>query len=81
MEKRDLLKLFQQWSGRGIKENSGGGEFKYDIFDIRTFVNATMYPYPDNNKIKKTLKYTQLLFIQPFYLVNIFWIYCRLLVL
>jgi hypothetical protein len=20
--------------GRGIKENSGGGEFKYDVFDI-----------------------------------------------
>jgi hypothetical protein len=31
-----------------IKENSGGGEFKYDIFDIllRTFVNTTMYPHP-----------------------------------
>jgi hypothetical protein len=27
--------------------NGGGGEFKYDIFDIvRTFVNATMYPHP-----------------------------------
>jgi hypothetical protein len=30
----------------GIKENGGGGEFKYDIFDIRAFINATMYPYP-----------------------------------
>jgi hypothetical protein len=27
----------------GIKENGGGGEFKYDIFDtLRTSVNATM---------------------------------------
>jgi hypothetical protein len=32
MENLDLLKLFQEW-GRGIKENDGGGEFKYDIFD------------------------------------------------
>jgi hypothetical protein len=30
MEKRDLLKLFQE-QGRGIKENDGGGEFNYDI--------------------------------------------------
>jgi hypothetical protein len=28
-----LLKLFQEW-GSGIKENDGGVEFKYDIFDI-----------------------------------------------
>jgi hypothetical protein len=33
--------------GRGegkTKDNDGGGEFKYDIFDtlLRTFVNATM---------------------------------------
>jgi hypothetical protein len=30
-----------------IKENGGGCEFKYDIFDrfIRIFVNATMYPH------------------------------------
>jgi predicted neutral ceramidase superfamily lipid hydrolase len=28
----------------GIKENVGGGEFKYDIF-VRTSVNATMYPH------------------------------------
>jgi hypothetical protein len=27
------LKLFQEWS-RGVKESGGGGEFKYDIFDI-----------------------------------------------
>jgi hypothetical protein len=32
-----------------IKENGGGSEFKYDIFDIRTFVNATVYPTQHNN--------------------------------
>jgi hypothetical protein len=30
--KRYLLKLFLEWE-RGNKENGGGGEFKYDIFD------------------------------------------------
>jgi hypothetical protein len=31
MEKWYLLKLFQEcWEG-GIRENDGGGEFKYDI--------------------------------------------------
>jgi hypothetical protein len=29
MEKRDMLKLFQEW-GRG-KENDGGSEFNYDM--------------------------------------------------
>jgi hypothetical protein len=34
-----------------IKENDGGGEFSYDIFDIvRTFVNATMYTQHNNKK-------------------------------
>jgi hypothetical protein len=28
-----MLKLFQEWREEGIK-NGGGGEFKYDIFDI-----------------------------------------------
>jgi hypothetical protein len=28
------LKLFQEWGEGGIKERSGGSEFKYDIFDI-----------------------------------------------
>jgi hypothetical protein len=28
----------------GIKENGEGSEFKYDLFDIRTFANVTMYP-------------------------------------
>jgi hypothetical protein len=27
------LKLFQEWREEGLKENGGGGEFKYDIFD------------------------------------------------
>jgi hypothetical protein len=32
--------------GRGeIKQNGGGGEFKYDIF-VRSFINATMFPHP-----------------------------------
>jgi hypothetical protein len=30
--------------GEAIKNNHGGSEFKYNIFDIRTFVNDTMYP-------------------------------------
>jgi hypothetical protein len=36
-------RLAKGWGG-GIKENDGRGEFKYDIFDIRTFINATVYP-------------------------------------
>jgi hypothetical protein len=31
MEKQYLLKLFQEWGW--MKENGGGGEFNYDIFD------------------------------------------------
>jgi hypothetical protein len=34
MEKLYLLKLFQEYRERGIKENGGGGEFNCDIFDI-----------------------------------------------
>jgi hypothetical protein len=30
---------------RVIKENDGGSKFKYDIFDITTFVNVTMYSH------------------------------------
>jgi hypothetical protein len=32
----------------GVKKSGRRGECKYDIFDtlLRTFVNATMYPYP-----------------------------------
>jgi hypothetical protein len=29
-----LLKLFQNSREEGIKESSGGGEFRYDIFDL-----------------------------------------------
>jgi hypothetical protein len=41
------LKLFQEW-GDGVKENDGGVELKYDVFDIlqKSFVNATMYSQP-----------------------------------
>jgi hypothetical protein len=42
------LELFQKWRGGGIKENDGGGEFKYDIF---TFVNAKCIPTQHNDKI------------------------------
>jgi hypothetical protein len=31
MEKRDLLKLFQEWRRGRIKENDGGDECNYDI--------------------------------------------------
>jgi hypothetical protein len=30
MQKWYLLKLFQEWEEEEIKENGGGGEFKYD---------------------------------------------------
>jgi hypothetical protein len=50
-KKRDLLKLFQEW-GKGKKENEGGGEFKYDKFDIRIFVNSTMYPQYNKKREK-----------------------------
>jgi hypothetical protein len=30
MEKWDMLKLFQEWGEKGIKEDDGGGEFNYD---------------------------------------------------
>jgi hypothetical protein len=43
--------------GKGAKENDGGGEFNYDI---RTFVNVTMY-FQYNNIVKKivsSLKYS-----------------------
>jgi hypothetical protein len=39
--------------GRKIKENDGGDEFKYDIFYIRTLVNAIMYPQHNNKKKRK----------------------------
>jgi hypothetical protein len=35
-----------------MKENDGGGGFKYDIIDniVRTSVNITMHPHQHNNK-------------------------------
>jgi hypothetical protein len=35
------------------KENDRGGKLKYGIVDVRTFVNATMYPQ-HNKKLKKS---------------------------
>jgi hypothetical protein len=32
--KKNHIQLFQEWWEEGIKENDGGGEFKYDIFDL-----------------------------------------------
>jgi hypothetical protein len=34
MEKWHMLKQFQEWGERGIKEMGGEGEFKCDIVDI-----------------------------------------------
>jgi hypothetical protein len=34
LEKYYLLKLFQEWEKKEIKENDRGDEFKYDVFDI-----------------------------------------------
>jgi hypothetical protein len=34
VEKYYLLKLFQKWGEGRIKENGGGGEFKYDILHM-----------------------------------------------
>jgi hypothetical protein len=43
--------------GKGeIKKNGEGGVFKYDIFDIRTLVNAIMYPHPAQQQQKKVKK-------------------------
>jgi hypothetical protein len=41
-----LIETIPGMGGGGIKEKGGGSEFKYDIFDIRTFINATMYSHP-----------------------------------
>jgi hypothetical protein len=39
------VKTIPEMGEGGLKENSRGGEFKYDIFDIfvRTFVNSAMH--------------------------------------
>jgi hypothetical protein len=46
MEKRDLLKLFQEWEEEEIRENDGvmEGVNSTMINIVKTFVNATMYP-------------------------------------
>jgi hypothetical protein len=35
---------------RRIKENDGRGKFKYILYSVRTFVNATMFPPPAQQK-------------------------------
>jgi hypothetical protein len=40
-----LVETISGMCGWGDKAEWWKGDFKYDIF-IRTFVNATMYPYP-----------------------------------
>jgi hypothetical protein len=42
--KKMPVETLSQIGENGVKEYSGGAEFKYDIFDVRTFVNTTMYP-------------------------------------
>jgi hypothetical protein len=34
MDKRDLLKLFQEWGAARTKENGRAGKLMFDIFDI-----------------------------------------------
>jgi hypothetical protein len=46
---------------RKIKENDKGSEFKYILYIVRTFVNATMYPTQQNstkNEYGKILPYS-----------------------
>jgi hypothetical protein len=42
------LKIFQEW---GIKENGGGGEFKYDI--LKEFYRCHSVPQHSNKKEEK----------------------------
>jgi hypothetical protein len=44
MEKLDLLKLFQEWGGRTIRENDGEGKHNYDI------LQKLLYLQYKNNK-------------------------------
>jgi hypothetical protein len=47
-----LLKLFHEW-GREIKENGGGGEFKYDTFAIlKDFCKCHNVPPTHHNNKK-----------------------------
>jgi hypothetical protein len=44
-EKTIPIETIQElWKG-WLKENGGGGEFKYATFDISSIVNAIMYPH------------------------------------
>jgi hypothetical protein len=56
MEKRDLLKLFQEWGRRNKGERQCGWIQLW--FSIRTFVNITMCPQYNNNTIKQEKKPT-----------------------
>jgi hypothetical protein len=49
MEKMVSVETIPRMGGDGIKDNGRGSELKYNIF-VRTFVNATMYPYPVQKK-------------------------------
>jgi hypothetical protein len=51
-----LLQLFQEWEEGRIKENDGGGEFKYDTVDIfKNFCKCHNVPLPSTT-IKKDSK-------------------------
>jgi hypothetical protein len=56
MQKQDFVETIPGMGVGRIKENDGGGEFNYDIFDVRTFVNATVYPQDNNKKRKENFK-------------------------
>jgi hypothetical protein len=46
MEKMRPVRTIPGMGEGGMKVNDGGGEFNYDI---RTYVNVTMYPQHNNN--------------------------------
>jgi hypothetical protein len=48
-----LVKTIPGIGGGRKKENNGGSEFKYDIFDIRTFTTAIMYTHQAQQIIVK----------------------------
>jgi hypothetical protein len=52
----ETISIIGRW---GRKDNGKGGEFKYDIFDIRIFVNATMYPHLEQ-QLKKVSFVTEI---------------------
>jgi hypothetical protein len=55
------LKLFQEWWQGRIKENDGGSEFMYDIFDMINLINCKNIckchngPAPSTTTTKKKL--------------------------